>query len=153
VKKLRAVSPGNLALHEYEFSFLNLILMVIGWLRSISPVSASSTLPLDEKFEIQEEHRRSNMKKLLTIAGLLAVIATPAFAQSYSHDFGTGNIINEPALEQQAGRADAANSAFAQAPKKHVNRKSSVDTTVDPYSAAVNGGGDDGYNWSLLHDD
>jgi opacity protein-like surface antigen len=93
------------------------------------------------------------MKKFLTIVGLLAVIATPAFAQSYSHDFGTGNITNEPALEQQAGRADAANSAFAQAPQENVNRKSSVDTTVDPYSAAVNGGGNDGYNWSLLHDE
>ena len=55
------------------------------------------------------------MKKFLTIVGLLTVVATPAFAQSYDHDFGTGNVIDEPALEQQAGRADAS-SAFAQAP-------------------------------------
>ena len=47
------------------------------------------------------------MRKFLTIVGLLTVVATPAFAQSYDHDFGTGNVIDEPALEQQAGRADA----------------------------------------------
>ena len=62
------------------------------------------------------------MKKFLTIVGLLTVIATPAFAQSYDHDFGTGNVINEPALEQQAGRADAM-SAFAQAPEKNTVAK------------------------------
>ena len=32
------------------------------------------------------------MKKFLTVVGLLTVVATPAFAQSYSHDFGTGNV-------------------------------------------------------------
>ena len=62
------------------------------------------------------------MKKFLTVVGLLTVIATPAFAQSYSHDFGTGNVINEPALEQQAGRADAM-SAFAQAPAENTRSK------------------------------
>jgi opacity protein-like surface antigen len=88
------------------------------------------------------------MKQFLTIVGLLAVIATPAFAQSYDPDFGTGNVINEPAWEQQAGRADAT-SAFAQAPQEKTHPK--ID--VDPYSAAVNGGGNDGYNWRLLHDE
>ena len=66
------------------------------------------------------------MKKFLTIVGLLTVVATPAFAQAYDPDVGTGNVIDVPALEQQAGRADAT-SAFAQAPAKHTARKTSVD--------------------------
>jgi opacity protein-like surface antigen len=87
------------------------------------------------------------MKKLLTIVGLLAVIATPAFAQSYSRDYGTGNVVNEPAVEQQAGRTDAM-SAFAQAPEAASDRKARVDS----YSPTDNGGGSEGYNWKLAHD-
>jgi opacity protein-like surface antigen len=87
------------------------------------------------------------MKKFLTIMGLLTVVATPAFAQSYDPDDGTGNVIDVPALEQQAGRADAT-SAFAQAPAKHTARK----TGVDPYSPTVTGGGSEGYNWNLKND-
>ena len=88
------------------------------------------------------------MKKFLTVVGLLTVIATPAFAQSYSHDFGTGNVINEPALEQQAGRADAM-SAFAQAPEKSTDRKTRIENRVGSDSPAETGGGSEGYNWSV----
>jgi opacity protein-like surface antigen len=84
------------------------------------------------------------MKKFLTIVGLLTVVATPAFAQAYDPDNGTGNVIDVPALEQQAGRADAT-SAFAQAPAKYTARK----TSVDPNSPAETGGGSEGYNWNL----
>ena len=86
------------------------------------------------------------MKKFLTIVGLLTVIATPAFAQSYSHDFGTGNVIDAPALEQQVGRADAI-SAFAQAPENP--HKARVQSQVNSYSPANTGGGSEGYNWSV----
>ena len=91
------------------------------------------------------------MKKVLTILGLLTVISTPAFAQSYSHDFGTGNVIDTPALEQQAGRADA-NSAFAQAPEVSTRHKARVQSHVDSYSPANTGGGSEGYNWSVEKD-
>ena len=94
------------------------------------------------------------MKKFLTIVGLLAaVVATPAFAQSYAHDYGTGNVIDTPALEQQNGRADA-NSAFAQAPGSEVSAKHKVrvQSDVDPYSPAETGGGSEGYNWMLQND-
>jgi opacity protein-like surface antigen len=91
------------------------------------------------------------MKKFLTIVGLLTVVATPAFAQSYDHDFGTGNVINVPALEQQAGRADAT-SAFAQAPEENTVHKSRADNRVDRYSPTVTGGGSEGYNWNLEND-
>ena len=68
------------------------------------------------------------MKRFLTIVGWLTVMATPAFAQSFSSDFGTGNIAM-PALQQQEGRADGM-SAFAQAPqkhRKHISRQTNVD--------------------------
>ena len=84
------------------------------------------------------------MRKFLTIVGLLTVVATPAFAQAYDPDNGTGNVIDVPALEQQAGRADAT-SAFAQAPAKYTARK----TSVYPNSPAETGGGSEGYNWNL----
>jgi opacity protein-like surface antigen len=95
------------------------------------------------------------MKKFLTIVGLLTVVATPAFAQSYDHDFGTGNVIDVPALEQQARPADAS-SAYAQAPAKNIARKTAEDTarqtSFDPYSPTVTGGGNEGYNWDLEND-
>jgi opacity protein-like surface antigen len=82
------------------------------------------------------------MKKFLTTVGLLTVVATPAFAQSYDHDFDV------PALEQQAGRAT---SAYAQAPEKNAHHKTRVDSGVDPNSPAETGGGSEGYNWNLAH--
>lgn len=39
------------------------------------------------------------MKKLIIGVAFAAMLASPAFAQSYSHDFGTGNTIDVPALE------------------------------------------------------
>jgi opacity protein-like surface antigen len=87
------------------------------------------------------------MKKFLIIVGLLSAIATPALAQSYDHDFGSGNVVNEPVQEQQAGRADAM-SAFAQAPELTTHRKAHVDS----YSPANDGGGSEGYNWNMAHD-
>ncbi|HET9716439.1 MAG TPA: hypothetical protein VFP60_09675 [Pseudolabrys sp.] len=49
------------------------------------------------------------MKKTLALATLASVIAAPAFGQSYSQDFGTGNII-PPAFSMGAP------GAYAQAP-------------------------------------
>jgi hypothetical protein len=79
---------------------------------------------------------------------LLTVVATPAFAQSYSHDFGTGNVIDTPAIEQQAGRTDAM-SAFAQAPEK--STETHVNSRIDSDSPAETGGGSEGYDWNLSH--
>jgi hypothetical protein len=71
------------------------------------------------------------MKKSLIIAGVLAVLGTPAFAQSFDPDMGTGN--NVPfAYAQQTAYAhqskDSANAAFAQADTK------STDTAPDAES-------------------
>jgi hypothetical protein len=138
----------RLFLNKHEFSFLKPILMVSAKRESIFTCVAELNFHSTNELKVQEDHRRNEMKKFLTIVGLLTVVATPAFAQSYSHDFGTGNVIDTPALEQQAGRADA-NSAFAQAPEVSTRHKARVQSQVDSYSPANTGGGSEGYNWSV----
>ena len=39
------------------------------------------------------------MKKIILSAAVAVLLASPAFAQSYSGEYGTGNVINQPALE------------------------------------------------------
>jgi hypothetical protein len=86
------------------------------------------------------------MKKLITIVALTAsVMATPAFAQSFDKDFGTGNVLpfsyGANGSEQAgkiAGRQSGLN-AFAMVP-----RTSTV--AGDPNSPAAAGGGSEGYN-------
>jgi opacity protein-like surface antigen len=89
------------------------------------------------------------MKKFLAIVGLLSVIAAaPASAQSYTHDFGTGNVIDVPALEQGNGGSNGM-SAFAQAPAPE--RTVGRNTRIDSDSPAATGGGSEGYNWKVNH--
>jgi hypothetical protein len=45
------------------------------------------------------------MKKLLLSTAFVAMIATPAFAQSYYSDFGSGNVLNVPQAERSDGAA------------------------------------------------
>lgn len=58
------------------------------------------------------------MKKLLLSAAFAAALATPAFAQSYTPDFGTGNI-NPPVASLQSNEAG---SAFAYEPSMTYRR-------------------------------
>jgi hypothetical protein len=80
------------------------------------------------------------MRKILTIVSLLAVFATPAFAQSSNSVAGKySSSITRKSIAQDApwtARASA-DSAFAMAP--------------DPYSPALNGGGSEGYNRAEAH--
>ena len=39
------------------------------------------------------------MKKIILSAAVAMLLASPAFAQSYSASYGTGNVIDQPALE------------------------------------------------------
>ena len=39
------------------------------------------------------------MKKIILSATVAMLLASPAFAQSYSASYGTGNVIDQPALE------------------------------------------------------
>jgi len=54
------------------------------------------------------------MKKLLLSAAFAAALATPAFAQSYSSDYGTGNI-NPPVASL---RSNDPNAAYAYEPRE-----------------------------------
>jgi hypothetical protein len=90
------------------------------------------------------------MKKLITIVAITAsVMATPAFAQSFDKDFGTGNVqsfsYGANGAEQTgriAGRQSGLD-AYAMVP--------GVSSTVtDSNSPAATGGGSEGYNQELL---
>jgi len=87
------------------------------------------------------------MKTLLTIVGLLTVLATPVFAQSFNPGYGTGNDLPftyQPTTQgtQQMARASG-NQAFDMAP--------SAQTNADRFSPALNGGANDGYNANLYN--
>ena len=56
------------------------------------------------------------MKKILASAVLSIVLASPAFAQAYSAGYGTGNIINQPALGLGGFTTGSTNDAYAYAP-------------------------------------
>jgi hypothetical protein len=77
------------------------------------------------------------MKKLLVSAALTAVLAAPAFAQSYNAGYGTGNLINLPALEHggtaSAGEAYASVPPRANARRARNTRAESVSPN-DPYT-------------------
>jgi hypothetical protein len=60
------------------------------------------------------------MKKILLSAAVVMLFASPALAQSYNPDFGTGNVINLPALEHGSGYSESY--AYEPAPA-HVRRE------------------------------
>ena len=58
------------------------------------------------------------MKKILVSAAFAVMLASPAFAQSYSPGYGTGNLVTLPAAGGGAPVAfSSANSAYASAPR------------------------------------
>jgi hypothetical protein len=57
------------------------------------------------------------MKKLILSAALITVLASPAFAQSYNAGYGSGNVIDQPALEH-GGSTASGSEAFAAAPPR-----------------------------------
>jgi hypothetical protein len=129
---------------KYEFKFLNRILMVAakhGVYFSRDAENSSSTRRMKSKPRktLSLYHRRSNVKKLLITIALLTMIGTPAFAQSYSPEFGTANITSDVTSQD-------ATSAFAQAvptkgrtsqarneTQRNVGVLDGVPAGVDPY--------------------
>jgi hypothetical protein len=56
------------------------------------------------------------MKKVFLSAAVAMLFASPALAQSYSHDFGTGNVIDLPALEHGGFAVESGPYAYERAP-------------------------------------
>jgi len=83
------------------------------------------------------------MKKFLTTLAVLTAFATPAFAQSFDPDNGTGNVLSfshratAPQNAMAAVRKNGLHS-FAMTPGPH--------SAFNPDSPAVTGGGSLGYN-------
>jgi hypothetical protein len=74
------------------------------------------------------------MKRLIAAVALAAVVASPAFAQSYDPDLGTGNIDVSPAYAQTAPRAahHSSHGAFARVNRGVVMPDGAVATDPDP---------------------
>jgi hypothetical protein len=90
------------------------------------------------------------MKKLIAIVAITAsVMATPAFAQSFDKDFGTGNELPfsyGPSGAEQTGKIAGRQSgldAYAMVPGTSWS-------ATDSNSPAATGGGSEGYNQELL---
>ena len=79
------------------------------------------------------------MKKLILSAALAALLTTPAFAQSYNAGYGSGNVIDQPALEH--GRSSVSGTeSFASVPPRasarHARntRTEQIAPSSDPYA-------------------
>jgi hypothetical protein len=87
--------------------------------------------------------------KTLIIAALVAGIATPAFAQSFDPDNGSGNIVWRHAPVTQNGNGLAAgqtgDNAYASAPRMGFTGHESIKTD----DLGRTGGGSPGYNENL----
>ena len=57
------------------------------------------------------------MKKLILSAALAAMLTSPAFAQSYNAGYGSGNVIDQAALEH-GGPTASGNESFASVPPR-----------------------------------
>jgi hypothetical protein len=97
--------------------------------------SASGSIAARHKMKMEMKP----MKKLLVSAVLSAMLASPAFAHSYNAGYGTGNLINLPALEHD-GPSASAGEAYASAPPRasarHLRHARTQETTSpnDPYA-------------------
>lgn len=84
------------------------------------------------------------MKKLLIVAGLLTVIAAPAFAQSFDPEEGTGNV--EPFAYGTQGHQGVDGQAidrgaYAQAPKSIKSMQKKEDASESPANNITEGPG------------
>jgi opacity protein-like surface antigen len=86
------------------------------------------------------------MKKFIIAAVLVTGIATPAFAQSFDPDNGTGNIVWRHAPVTQNGAVGQnGDSSYASAPKMGFEGNGSIKTD----DLGRTGGGSPGYNETL----
>jgi hypothetical protein len=98
----------------------------------------SSTAPM-----LLEQHGVGPMKMLLAVLAFAALLASPVLAQSYSQEFGSGNVLPNHSLSQTGEVAvrDGGANAFAMVPHSQLGS--------DRYDPAATGGGSVGYNRQL----
>ena len=101
---------------------------------------------------------RSNKAKLALIAvlALTRLAATPAFGQSFSGGYGTGNVLpysvtGETASHQASAHAAQGNgvNSFAMAPRAQSQLR--AQSQRNPDSPQETGGGSTGYNQNLYN--
>ncbi|MBX6328585.1 MAG: hypothetical protein IRY89_08420 [Pseudolabrys sp.] len=96
------------------------------------------------------------MKRFVVTGALLAALAaSPAFAQAYNPEDGTGNVIVDPPSWQAQKIAPMNRGTFAYAPARTradnaFAYASQGSYGIDPNSPAATGGGSLGYNQLLL---
>ena len=96
---------------------------------------------------------------LIATLAVTSLAATPAFAQSFDEDDGTGNVLTlsaqstapHVAVRHASARTTHRNGldAFAMEPRRQSHFAPRVRTPVDSDDPAVTGGGSDGYNQLL----
>ena len=93
---------------------------------------------------------------LIATLAVTSLAATPAFAQSFDEDDGTGNVLTlsaqstapHVAVRHASARTTHRNGldTFAMEPRRQSHFAPRVRTPVDSDDPAVTGGGSDGYN-------
>jgi hypothetical protein len=126
----RQQSHSRKARFKTRFSFLNAYLMVQ---RRMVPIFSVST----SRWHV--EAKEMTMKKLILTAALATVLVSPALAQSYDPDVGSGNIVPSDyahatanALEAHARAPHNGVNAFAREDRGVVFQDGAVETDPDP---------------------
>ena len=96
---------------------------------------------------------------LIAAFAVTSLAATPAFAQSFDEDDGTGNVLTlsaqsivpHVAVRHASARTTHRNGldAFAMEPRRQSHFAPRVQAPVDSDDPAITGGGSDGYNQLL----
>jgi hypothetical protein len=82
------------------------------------------------------------MKKIFLSAALVMLFASPALAQSYSSGYGTGNVIDFPALEHGGFNSESSSYAYepSRSTRSHMRGvRSEAMSPVDPDTVYENG--------------
>jgi hypothetical protein len=125
IRSVRHFEAARVSSFESEFSFVKRNLMALSVWPPIFTASASA---------LDVEAQEMTMKKLITAAALATVLASPALAQSYDPDIGSGNIA--PPVYAQAPRS--AYDAFASVPDNGLGASARVNHgSVMPDGAAA----------------
>jgi hypothetical protein len=98
----------------------------------------------------------TRISKLALIAAVTAAIATPAFAQSFDPEAGTGNVLSfSTPSAVQTGKVAARHTSQAKVAAQRSGQRAfamvpGAASGIDSNNPALTGGGSTGYNQMLL---